>query len=89
MSNGQKVFTPEPGIDMFVVQRYYRADHTTCVANIHRATDICEFIELVPKFGKAIAFEINSNNSLKCMTSYYINNFLGKETFHSILSYQL
>lgn len=84
---GREVFVPEPGIDMFVVNRHHRSDGTR-VGDIHRLIDICEFVELVPKFGKKIAANMNSDNSLEIASSYYVNHFGSKETFHAILSYQ-
>lgn len=86
-SNGHEVFAPEPGTDMFVVNRHLRHDRSR-VGDIYKLTDVCEFVELVPKFGKSIADDINSNNSLERMSSYYINHFAAKETYHAILSYQ-
>lgn len=85
--NGQEVFAPEPVIDMFVVNRHLRTNGTR-VGDIIKLTDICEFVELVPKFGKRMSDEINSDNSLELVKSFYVNHFAGKETFHAILSYQ-
>lgn len=85
--SGNEVFVPEPGIDMFVVNRHVRHDGTR-VGDIHRLIDICEWVELVPKFGKKIAPNINSDNSLEILSSYYVNHFSSKETYHAILSYQ-
>ncbi|KZP15179.1 hypothetical protein FIBSPDRAFT_750832 [Athelia psychrophila] len=84
---GQEVFVPEVGIDMFVVNRHLRNDGTR-VGDIFKLVDICEFVELVPKYGRTMPAHINSDNSLELMHSYYINHFASKETYHAILSYQ-
>lgn len=86
--DGNEVFVPEPGTDMFVVQRHHRQDGSR-VGDIFKLTDICEFVELVPKFGQhPVPDGINCDNSLELFRYYYINNFAAKETFHAILSYQ-
>lgn len=84
---GEEVFIPEFGIDMFVVNRHLRNDGTR-VGDVFKLVDICEFVELVPKYGKTMPEHINSDNSLELMQSYYINHFSSKEVYHAILSYQ-
>lgn len=82
-----EVFVPEPITDMFVVNRHFRSNGKR-MGDILKLTDIREFVELVPKFGKKMPPGINSDNSLEVMKSFYVNHFSGKETFHAILSYQ-
>lgn len=87
MPDGRTIYTPEPGIDMFVVERHMRANGTR-MGDIFELTDVREVLELVPCFGDKMPDGLNCNNSLEVMNSYYINNFSDKETFHAILSYQ-
>lgn len=85
--DGNEVFAPAPHIDMFVLNRHRRADGTR-VGDIVALTDIREVVELVPKFGRQMRPDLNCNNSLEIMDTFYLNNFADKETFHAILSYQ-
>ncbi|KAF7969079.1 hypothetical protein HWV62_28378 [Athelia sp. TMB] len=87
--DGRTIYTPEPVIDMFVVERHIRANGDR-MGDIFQLTDIREILELVPCFGKKIPAGVDCNNSLNSedIDSYYINNFSDKETFHAVLSYQ-
>ncbi|KAF7980145.1 hypothetical protein HWV62_39591 [Athelia sp. TMB] len=89
LPDGRIVYLPEPGIDMFVVERHYRAAGDR-MGDIFQLTDIREILELVPCFGDEAPKDLNCNNSLESQDigSYYINNFSDKETFHAVLSYQ-
>ncbi|KAF7985012.1 hypothetical protein HWV62_10006 [Athelia sp. TMB] len=87
LPDGRTRYRPEPGIDMFVVEHHVRANGDR-MGDVFVLTDIREILELVPRFGEAIPDNIDCNNSLEKIDSFYINNFSDKETFHSILSYQ-
>ena len=89
LPDGDIVYLPEPGIDMFVVKRHMRANGDR-MGDIFQLTDIREVLELVPSFGKEMPEGLNCNNSLNSnlIQSYYVNNFSDKETVHAVLSYQ-
>lgn len=86
--DGVTVFAPVPNIEMFLLHRHLRSDGIRRVGDIVKLTDVREFVELVPRFGKRMDKNINCNNSLELSDSFYLNSFADKETYHSILSYQ-
>lgn len=85
--DGTDVAKPAPDIDMFIVDRHFRANKSR-MGDIYRLSNVREFVELVPRFGARMPDGINCNNSLDLMNSFYVNNFSDKENFHAILSYQ-
>lgn len=85
--DGTEVVKPAPDIDMFIVDRHFRANKTR-MGDIYRLSDIREVVELVPRFGARMPDGIDCNNSLDLMNTFYVNNFSDKENFHAILSYQ-
>ena len=58
------------------------------MGDIMKLTDVQEIVELVPRFGAKMDDALNQDNSLDLPDSFHLNNFVGKETFHAILSYQ-
>jgi len=48
---------------------------------------ILEVVELIPKHGLHADLDLNCDNLLEGNT-FYLNNFMNKESFHAILSYQ-
>jgi len=48
---------------------------------------ILEVVELIPKHGLYADLHLNCDNLLEENT-FYLNNFVNKENFHAILSYQ-
>jgi len=91
--NGNQFFGPQPGIDMFLLERHRRSDGTR-VSDVFRLENIQGVADLVPRFGRKIDNRFNANTSLngddnlRFNDHFYLNNFATKETFHAILSYQ-
>jgi len=85
--NGERIFIPEPGIDMFVVSRHLRSNGTR-MGDVALLQNVQQVVQLVPKFGKYADAALTKDNSMEIGQEYYINNLSDKETFHAILSYQ-
>ena len=85
--NGVQVITTAPGINMFILHRHFR-NNNQWMGDIYPLTAIREPVDIVPIFGEWMDQHIDCNNSLEIPTSFYLNNFGDKETFHSILTYQ-
>ncbi|KZP30016.1 hypothetical protein FIBSPDRAFT_884661 [Athelia psychrophila] len=81
------LFKPSMDINMFVLHHYHRTDRTR-VGDIISLSSIREIVELVPIFGKSMPPHVNCDNSLELLDVFYLNNFVNKEVFHAILSYQ-
>ena len=86
-NNDVEVVTTALGINMFILHWHFRSNGQ-CMGNIYPLSSIQEPVELIPIFGQQMDQNISYNNSLDLPTSFYLNNFWDKETFHSILTYQ-
>lgn len=90
-TDGLEVFTPVPGLNMFLLERHRRLNHTR-MSDIFPLSLISQAVELVPSFGVAIQKGLNHNTSLDgdhgLGDQFHLNNYDTKETFHAILSYQ-
>jgi hypothetical protein len=86
--DGNEVFAPAPDVDMFRLHRHFRSDGTTRMGDIVSLTDIREIVELVPVYGAQMDPRLNCDTSLDLASTFYMNNFASKETFHAILTYQ-
>lgn len=86
--NNAEVVTTAPGIDMFLLHRHFRAGNVKHMGDIYPITSIREIVDLAPVFGRQMDKHMDCNNSFNVPTSFYLNNFSDKETFHSILTYQ-
>ena len=84
--NNTAVYTPVPGIDMFQVHRHKRSNGAW-MGDIVPLNRILQVVELIPKHGVYVDPLLDCNNSLEG-DIFYVNNFLNKENFHAILSYQ-
>lgn len=83
-----ELHVPEPGIDMFLLQRYMRGSSNRRMSDILELTDVRDMAELIPRFGRAMPVDWDCNNSLELCRNFYLNNFADKDTFHAILTYQ-
>ena len=84
--NGVEVATPAPDINMFVLRHLRASGQYMC--DIYPLTTIWELVNLAPIFRQAMSQCLSCNNSLEIPTTFYLNSFGDKETFHSILMYQ-
>lgn len=71
--DGVTVFSPRPGIDMFVLEHHKRSGGAR-MGDIFPLTAVREIVELVPRFGEKMDKAWNSNNSLTIPTQFYMNN---------------
>ena len=58
------------------------------MGDIVQLTDVWEIIELIPQFGVKMDSLLNKDRLLDIPDSFHLNNFMDKEMFHAILSYQ-
>lgn len=87
--NGDDVFVPADGIDMFVLLRHRRGDGRR-MGDVVQLDTVIQVVDLVPRFGTVADRSMNCNTSLDSDTgeAFYLNHFSTKENFHAILSYQ-
>ncbi|KAN0078155.1 hypothetical protein V8E55_010212 [Tylopilus felleus] len=84
---GRRVAVPSPHIEMFsVCCRFWSGNRF--MGDIVHLDDVCQVIQLAPKFGPTVPPAMTCDNSLEVVTDFYVNSFADKETFHAILSYQ-
>ena len=87
MVDGICAAAPAPNLEMFLVHRRLQSDGQH-LGDIIRLDNVCQVIELVPKFGSSVPQNMTCDNSLELGGDFYVNSFADKETFHAILSYQ-
>jgi hypothetical protein len=88
-NNGDVVFMPADGIDMFILMRHHWGDGHQ-IGDIVSLDSVIQVVDLIPQF------EMMADRSMTCNTSldsdlteaFYLNHFATKEKFHVILSYQ-
>ena len=89
-NNGDVVFVPADGIDMFVLLRHRRGDGSR-MGDIVQLDTVIQVVDLVPRFGTFADRSMTCDTSLDSDLSgevFYLNHFSTKENFHAILSYQ-
>ena len=84
---GVRVAVPSPNIEMFTVRRRLR-NGSRYLGDIVRLDNVCQVVQLVPKFGSGVPSIMTCDNSLELLGEFYVNSFADKEVFHAILSYQ-
>lgn len=80
---GRRVAVPSPHIEMFSMCRRFWSGNRF-MGDIVRLDDVCQVIQLVPKFGPTVPPAMTCDNSLEVVTDFYVNSFVDKETFHAI-----
>jgi hypothetical protein len=85
--DGEDIYVPEPGIDMFVVHRHMRSNGIR-MGDVLPIQHLQQMVQLVPKFGAIADAAFTKDNSMDIGGDYYVNNFDDRETYHAILSYQ-
>lgn len=68
---------------MYLVRRL-RTEAQEPVGGVIELDSVVRQIELVPKFGKDIDPDMNSNNVLDIGNEYYINSFFDREVFKAV-----
>lgn len=78
---------PTPDLEMFIMHGQRRSDGQY-LGNIVLLDNVCQVVQLIPKFGARALLNMTCNNSLEIVKEFYVNSFADKEMFHAILSYQ-
>jgi hypothetical protein len=88
-NNGDVVFMPADGIDMFILLRHRRGDGRQ-MGDIVSLDSVIQVVDLIPRFGMMADRSMTCNTSLDSdlTEAFYLNHFATKENFHAILSYQ-
>jgi hypothetical protein len=88
-NNGDNVFVPADGVDMFVLLRHRRGDGRL-MGDIVSLDSVIQIVDLIPRFGTTADRSMTCNTSLDSdhTEAFYLNHFATKENFHAILSYQ-
>ena len=88
-NNGDVVFVPADGIDMFILLRHRRGDGRR-MGDIVSLENVIQVVDLIPQFGTMADRSMTCNTSLDSdlTEAFYLNHFATKENFHAILSYQ-
>jgi hypothetical protein len=69
--------------NMCVVSRQDGPDHTQR-GQIVNMESIARFVQLVPKFGRAMDPTVDAINSMDIHTDYFLNSFADKEIYQSV-----
>jgi hypothetical protein len=88
-NNGDVIFLPADGIDMFILLRHRRGDGRR-MGDIVSLDAVVQVVDLIPQFGTTADRSMTCNTSLDSdiTEAFYLNHFATKENFHAILSYQ-
>lgn len=95
-NNGDVVFVPADGTDMFVLLRHRQGDGCRMgdIVQLDSGVDaVIHIVDLVLRFGTKADRSMTCNTSLDSnlmgdSEAFYLNHFSTKENFHAILSYQ-
>lgn len=87
--NGDDVFVPADGVDMFILLRHRREDGRQ-MGDIVSLDSVIQVMDLIPQFGTTADRSMTCNTSLDSdlTEAFYLNNFATKENFHAVLFYQ-
>lgn len=88
-NNGDDVFVPADGVDMFILLRHRREDGHP-MRDIVSLDSVIQVVDLTPQFGTTADRSMTCNTSLDSdlTEAFYLNHFATKENFHAVLSYQ-
>jgi hypothetical protein len=80
----------EQDIDMYLLQHQFQSwvgdGARMCMGDIIPLMDIMRPVDIVPRYGAQKDPHITANNSLEVPVKFYLNCFLDKDIYHTILN---